>query len=62
MEYWDMAHVLVLYEARITGDGRPPQQGIDSWSLVRRNDRWFIAAVTNELVTSRQTLPTELSH
>jgi hypothetical protein len=59
-EYGDMAHALVLYEAQITGSGRAPQQGIDSWLLARRNGRWFIAAITNEIVTPGRPLPPEL--
>jgi hypothetical protein len=61
LEYGDMAHVLVLYEARITGFPMAPQRGIDSWLLVRRGGRWLIAAVTNELVTPGRPVPAELS-
>jgi hypothetical protein len=59
-EYGDMAHVLVLYEAQITGFPMPPQQGVDSWLLVRRDGRWLIAACTNEIVTPALPVPPEL--
>lgn len=59
-EYGDIAQVLVLYEARILGISRPPQQGIDSWHLVRRNARWYVSSITNELVAPGRTLPPEL--
>ncbi len=59
-EYGDMAHVLVLYEAQITGFSMPPQQGVDSWLLVRRDGRWIIAAATNEIVTPARPVPPEL--
>jgi hypothetical protein len=59
-EFGDMAHVLVLYEAMITGFPMAPQQGIDSWLLVRRDGRWLIAAATNELVTAARPVPPEL--
>jgi hypothetical protein len=59
-EYGDMAHVLVLYEAQITGFGMPPQQGVDSWLLVRRDGRWLIAGATNEIVTPARPVPPEL--
>jgi hypothetical protein len=59
-EYGDMAHVLVLYEAMITGFPMTPQQGVDSWLLVRRDGRWLIAAATNELVTRSRPVPPEL--
>ena len=59
-EFGDMAHVLVLYEARITGFAMAPQQGVDSWILVRRDGRWLIAGATNELVTPARPVPSEL--
>ena len=59
-EYGDMAHVLVLYEAQVLGGAAPPQQGVDSWLVVRRDGRWSIAAVTNEVVTPMRPVPAEL--
>jgi len=59
-EFGDMAHVLVLYESKITGFPMSPQTGVDSWLLIRRDGRWFGAAVTNELVTSERPVPLEL--
>lgn len=59
-EYGDMAHVLVLYEAQITGFPMAPQQGVDSWLLIRRDGRWLIAAATNEIVTPARPVPPEL--
>ena len=59
-EYGEMAHVLVLYESAITGFTVPPQRGVDSFLLIRRDGRWQIAAVTNELVTSVRPVPPEL--
>ena len=59
-EFGDMAHVLVLYESQITGFSGPPQRGVDSWLLVRRDGRWLIAAATNEIVTPARPVPPEL--
>jgi len=59
-EYGDMAHVLVLYEAQITGFMAAPQQGVDSWILVRRDGQWRIAGATNEVVTAARPVPAEL--
>ena len=61
MVFGDMAHVLVLYEAHITGSARDPQQGVDSIQLVQRDGRWWIAAVVNELPTAERPLPAELT-
>ena len=58
--FGDMAHVLVLYEARIPGSGRPPQLGVDSFQLIRKQGRWWIAGVINELPTPERPVPAEL--
>jgi hypothetical protein len=60
MVFGDMAHVLVLYEASIPGSPRPPQQGVDSFSLIRRDGRWWIVAITNEVPTPDRPVPAEL--
>lgn len=60
MVFGDMAHVLVLYESHITGSPRPPRQGVDSFSLIKKDGRWWIAAVTNELPTPDRPLPEAL--
>jgi hypothetical protein len=60
MTFGDIAHVLVLYEASIPGSGRPPQQGVDSFQLVRREGRWWIVSITNELPGPDRPLPPEL--
>jgi hypothetical protein len=59
-EFGDMAHVLVLYEAYITGSSVKPTVGVDSWLLTRRDGRWMIAAITNELVSAANPIPPEL--
>jgi len=58
--FGEIAHVLVLYEAHITGSARDPQQGVDSIQLVQREGRWWIASIVNELPTAERPLPAEL--
>lgn len=58
--FGDIAHVWVLYEAVIPGSGRPPQQGVDSFELIRRDGRWWIATITNEIPTPERPIPSEL--
>lgn len=58
--YGDIGHILVLYEAQITGSPRPPQRGVDSFQLVRRDGRWWIVSITNEIVTADRPLPPEI--
>jgi len=60
MVFGDMANVLVLYEAHITGSSRTPTQGVDSFSLIKQNGRWKIAAITNEIPTENRPLPAVL--
>ena len=59
--FGDMAHVLVLYEAHITGSPRPPQQGVDSFSLIKQDGRWLIVSITNEIPTADRPLPEVLT-
>lgn len=59
-EFGDIAHVWVLYEAEIPGWGRPPQAGVDSFQLVRREGRWKIASITNEVPTPDRPIPSVL--
>jgi hypothetical protein len=56
-EVGDAAQVAVLYEARITGLPRPPTRGVDLWVLARRDGRWRIVAVVNEVLSADRPLP-----
>jgi hypothetical protein len=56
----NIAHVLVLYEAIIPVKMQAAQQGVDSWELVRRDGRWWIVAIANEVVTTNRPVPKEL--
>jgi hypothetical protein len=57
MVFGEMANVLVLYQAHITGSSRAPQEGVDNFSLIKKDGRWWIAAVTNELPTPDRPVP-----
>ena len=59
--FGDIAHLLVLYEAHIPGSDRPPMQGVDSFQLIRKDGRWWIVSVTNELPTPERPLPRALT-
>jgi hypothetical protein len=58
--FGDIAHVLVLYEASLSGSDRPPTRGIDSFQLVRKDGRWWIVSIVNEICTPDRPLPREL--
>ena len=55
--FGDIASVWVLYEASIPGSERPPQQGVDFFSLIKKEGRWVIVSVTNEIPTPERPLP-----
>jgi hypothetical protein len=55
--FGDIAHVLVLYEASLRSSEKPPQRGVDSFQLIRKDGRWWIVAVTNELPTADRPVP-----
>lgn len=57
VQFHDMANVWVLYEARIPGSPRPPQQGVDSFSLIRQGDRWRIVSITNDIPSPEHPIP-----
>ncbi len=60
MVFQDIAHVLVLYEASVPGSSRPPQQGVDSFQLIKKDGRWWILSVANEVPARGAPLPKEL--
>jgi hypothetical protein len=60
LQFGDIAHILVLYEALIPGSQREPHPGVDSFQLIRKNGRWWIASVVNEIPTEDRPVPAEL--
>lgn len=59
--FGDMAHCFVVYKARFkTPENLPGQLGLDSWSLMKKDGRWWIVSVTNDVVTPQRPLPEEL--
>ena len=60
MVFRDIAHVLVLYEARMLDWTRPASRGVDSIELIRRDGRWWIAAITNDLPDEEHPVPAAL--
>lgn len=60
MVFRDIAHVLVLYEAHIPGRDRPPSQGVDSFQLIKKDGRWWIVSITNDVPNPDNPVPAEL--
>jgi hypothetical protein len=59
-EFRDIAHILVLYEARMLDWSRPAAPGVDSIELIRKGGRWWIAAITNDLPNDEHPIPAAL--
>jgi len=60
-EFGDMAHCLVVYKARLkTPPDGPGQLGLDSFHLLKKNGRWWIVSVANDVVTRQRPLPEAL--
>lgn len=57
----EVAIVLVWYQAAIPELERPPQQGIDGFHLIKKDGRWWITSIVNELVSEENPVPVELS-
>jgi len=60
LEYGNIAHCNVVYEAAILGSERPPQRGLDSWHLMKDAGRWWVVSVINESEPAAGPIPQEL--
>jgi hypothetical protein len=59
--FGDMAHAFVVYKARLkTPATAPGQYGLDSWELMKKDGRWWIVGMTNDVVRRGRALPEEL--
>ncbi len=60
-EFGETAHAFVVYRARFkTPADLPGSVGLDSFGMLRLDGRWWIASVTNEVVTPDRPLPERL--
>jgi hypothetical protein len=59
-EFREIAHSFVLYEARMLDWTKPAQRGVDSIELIRRDGRWWIAAITNDIPNEEHPVPAAL--
>jgi len=49
VEFGDIAHCFVAYEAHIPGRQMTPQQGLDSFQLIKKDGEWKIVSIINEV-------------
>jgi hypothetical protein len=57
MEMGNIAHGWVVYEVSIPGSPRPPQQGVDSFQLLKKDGQWLIVSIVNEIPTAEKPVP-----
>lgn len=60
MVFGDIAHVLVLYTSYIPGKSKAPREGVDSFHLIRKDGRWWIVSILNEIPMPDRPKPQEL--
>ncbi|MEK6153106.1 hypothetical protein WIW50_07595 [Flavobacteriaceae bacterium 3-367] len=57
MVFGDIAHILVLYTSYIPGKSKAPREGVDSFHLIRKEGRWWIVSILNEIPTQDRPKP-----
>jgi hypothetical protein len=60
LEYGNIAHIYVVYEAAILDSDRPPQRGLDSWHLMKNDGRWWVVSVVNDSEPASGPIPEEV--
>jgi hypothetical protein len=59
--YGNIAHCFVVYKARLkTPADTPGQLGLDSHSLMKKDGRWWVVSIMNDIITPQNPLPEEL--
>jgi len=59
--FGDMAQCFVVYKARLkTQIDAPGTLGLDSFGLMKKDGRWWVVSITNDIVTPQRPLPEEL--
>jgi hypothetical protein len=59
--YGNIAQVFVVYKARfMTPENQPGQLGLDSFTLMKKDERWWIVSLANDVITPDNPLPEDL--
>jgi ketosteroid isomerase-like protein len=58
-EFGNIAFGVAVYEASIPGSSRPPQRGVDGFQLMKKDGRWWIVSIVNEIPLSGNPIPEE---
>ncbi len=57
MVFGDIAHILVLYTSYIPGVSKAPREGVDSFHMIKKNGKWQIVSILNEIPTPERPKP-----
>jgi len=55
--FGDIAHILVLYTSYIPGISEAPREGVDSFHLIKKDARWRIISILNEIPNQDRPIP-----
>lgn len=59
--YGNIAHCFIVYKARfMTPADAPGQLGLDSFGLMKKDGRWWVVSITNDVITPQNPLPESL--
>jgi len=59
--FGDIAQCFVVYKARLkTPADSPGQIGLDSFALMKKDERWWVVSIVNDIVTPERPLPEDL--
>jgi hypothetical protein len=59
--YGNIAQVFVVYKARfMTPENQPGQLGLDSFTLMKKDGRWWIVSLANDVINPEIPLPEDL--
>jgi len=55
--FGNFAHVFVVYEASVPDSPMPPQRGVDSFQLMKKDAHWRIVSIVNEVPVQGNPIP-----
>jgi hypothetical protein len=59
--YGNIAHCFIVYKAQfLTPADAPSQLGLDSFGLMKKDGRWWVVSITNDVITPQNPLPEDL--
>jgi len=57
VEFGSIATCFVHFESRVPGSSRPPKIGLNMFSMVKKDGRWWLVSVVEEVVNKDRPIP-----